>query len=58
MDASTVKNCHKFKLSDFCDGYVFQKHIENYEGCAVYFLYELREGKLNPILKFEHKHRK
>lgn len=24
-----------FKLSDFCDGYVFQKHIGDYEGCEV-----------------------
>lgn len=24
-----------FILSDFCDGYVFQKHIEDYEGCTV-----------------------
>jgi hypothetical protein len=25
----------RFKLGDFCDGYVFLKHIEDYEGCTV-----------------------
>ena len=25
----------RFKLRDFCDGYVFQKHVADYEGCTV-----------------------
>jgi hypothetical protein len=24
-----------FMLSHFCDGYIFQKHFSDYEGCAV-----------------------
>jgi len=25
----------KFTLSTFCDGYIFQKHFKDYEGCTV-----------------------
>jgi hypothetical protein len=25
----------RFTLSSFCDGYIFQKHFSDYEGCAV-----------------------
>lgn len=32
------------KLSDFCDGYVFQKHIGDYEGCEVDFLFVTEEN--------------
>ena len=33
-----------FKLSDFCDGYVFQKHIADYEGCEVDPLFVTEEN--------------
>lgn len=33
-----------FKLSDFCDGYVFQKHIADYEGCEVDLLFVTEEN--------------
>jgi hypothetical protein len=26
---------HDFTLGDFCDGYVFQKHFTDYDGCTV-----------------------
>jgi hypothetical protein len=34
----------RFKLEDFCDGYVFQKHIEDYEGCTVDPLFVTEEN--------------
>jgi len=33
-----------FKLSDFCDGYVFQKHIGDYDGCEVDPLFVTEEN--------------
>jgi hypothetical protein len=33
-----------FKLGDFCDGYVFQKHIGDYEGCEVDFSFVTEEN--------------
>ncbi len=33
-----------FKLGDFCDGYVFQKHIGDYEGCSVDPLFVTEEN--------------
>jgi hypothetical protein len=34
----------RFKLQDFCDGYVFQKHIADYEGCTVDTLFVTGEN--------------
>jgi hypothetical protein len=33
-----------FELSEFCDGYVFQKHIGDYEGCSVDFSFVTQEN--------------
>jgi hypothetical protein len=33
-----------FELSEFCDGYVYQKHIGDYEGCSVDFSFITQEN--------------
>lgn len=34
----------RFRLADFCDGYVFQKHVADYEGCTVDPLFVTEEN--------------
>lgn len=34
----------RIELSDFCDGYVFQKHFSDYEGCTVDFSFVTEEN--------------